>query len=182
MHCEPVCHQWWVGVLWLDDNKESSFLPVISKTFPYFYKLFCFSVHVTVHHYVYCRFRHFVLLFEHLIIIMWYCLYLCINYHDCHCQVEAEAELRGWQGFQGWARIRSHAGKPIIPGNSRARSCAGEEDRITWLDLRPCLVLSCIIFDRPPRGVSRRSGRARIKAQWGWGYKGAWLITHILLK
>ena len=24
-------------------------------------------------------------------------------------QVEAEAELRGWQGFQGWARIRSHA-------------------------------------------------------------------------
>ena len=31
------------------------------------------------------------------------------------------------------------------------------------------LVLSCIIFDRPPRGVSRRSGSARIKAQWGWG-------------
>ena len=24
-------------------------------------------------------------------------------------QVEAEAELRGWQGFQGWAWIRSHA-------------------------------------------------------------------------
>ena len=24
-------------------------------------------------------------------------------------QVEAEVELRGWQGFQGWARIRSHA-------------------------------------------------------------------------
>ena len=24
-------------------------------------------------------------------------------------QVEAEAELQGWQGFQGWARIRSHA-------------------------------------------------------------------------
>ena len=23
-------------------------------------------------------------------------------------QVEAEAELRGWQGFRGWARIRSH--------------------------------------------------------------------------
>ena len=27
--------------------------------------------------------------------------------------------------------------QPIIPGNSRARSCAGEEDRVTWLDLRP---------------------------------------------
>ena len=26
-----------------------------------------------------------------------------------HKQVEAEAELRGWQGFRGWARIRSHA-------------------------------------------------------------------------
>ena len=24
-------------------------------------------------------------------------------------QVEAEAELRGWQGFRGWAQIRSHA-------------------------------------------------------------------------
>ena len=27
--------------------------------------------------------------------------------------------------------------QPIIPWNSRARSCAGEEDRVTWLDLRP---------------------------------------------
>ena len=27
--------------------------------------------------------------------------------------------------------------QPIIPGNSRARSCAGEEDGVTWLDLRP---------------------------------------------
>ena len=27
--------------------------------------------------------------------------------------------------------------QPIIPGNSRACSCAGEEDRVTWLDLRP---------------------------------------------
>ena len=26
--------------------------------------------------------------------------------------------------------------QPIIPGNSRAHSCAGEEDRVTWLDLR----------------------------------------------
>ena len=26
-----------------------------------------------------------------------------------HRQVEAEAELRGWQGFRGWAQIRSHA-------------------------------------------------------------------------
>ena len=24
-------------------------------------------------------------------------------------QVEAESKLRGWQGFQGWAQIRSHA-------------------------------------------------------------------------
>ena len=31
------------------------------------------------------------------------------TYGSCHCQVEAEAELRGWQGFRGWARIRSHA-------------------------------------------------------------------------
>ena len=27
--------------------------------------------------------------------------------------------------------------QPIIPGNSRARSCAGEEDWVTWLDIRP---------------------------------------------
>ena len=27
--------------------------------------------------------------------------------------------------------------QPIIPGNSRARLCAGEEDRVTWPDLRP---------------------------------------------
>ena len=27
--------------------------------------------------------------------------------------------------------------QPIIPRNSRARSCAGEEDRVTWLDLWP---------------------------------------------
>ena len=27
--------------------------------------------------------------------------------------------------------------QPIIPGNSRARLCADEEDRVTWLDLRP---------------------------------------------
>ena len=26
--------------------------------------------------------------------------------------------------------------QPIIPGNSRARSCADEEDRVTRLDLR----------------------------------------------
>ena len=34
-------------------------------------------------------------------------------------QVEAEAELRGWQGFRGWARIRDGATRkqPIIPGN-----------------------------------------------------------------
>ena len=29
--------------------------------------------------------------------------------HPINKQVKAEAELRGWQGFQGWARIRSHA-------------------------------------------------------------------------
>ena len=29
--------------------------------------------------------------------------------------------------------------QPIIPGNSWARSCAGEEDRVTWLDLQPAL-------------------------------------------
>ena len=27
--------------------------------------------------------------------------------------------------------------QPIIPGNSQVRSCAGEEDRVMWLDLRP---------------------------------------------
>ena len=40
----------------------------------------------------------------------------------CSYQVEAEAELQGCHGFQGWARIRSHAEK-IIPVNSRKRSC-----------------------------------------------------------
>ena len=39
------------------------------------------------------------------------CQYLniVIQYHARCKQVEAEAELRGWQGFRGWARIRSHA-------------------------------------------------------------------------
>ena len=38
-----------------------------------------------------------------------------------------------WVGPKFGARRK----QPIIPGNSRARSCAGEEDRVTWLDLRP---------------------------------------------
>ena len=52
-------------------------------------------------------------------------------------QVEAEAELRVWQGFQGGPEFGATRKQPIIPGNSRARSCAGEEHRVTWLDLRP---------------------------------------------
>ena len=35
--------------------------------------------------------------------------------------------------------------QPIISGNSRARSCGGEEDRVTWLDLR--LVNSTYSFE-----------------------------------
>ena len=55
-------------------------------------------------------------------------------------------------------------------------TCSGHwvfEITIPALSCPLSLVLSCMIFDRPPRGVSRRSGSARIKAQWGWGYKGA---------
>ena len=46
-------------------------------------------------------------------------------------QVEAEAELRGWQDFGVGPKFGSTRKQPIIPGNSRARSSPSEEDRVT---------------------------------------------------
>ena len=50
-----------------------------------------------------------------------------------HKQVEAEAELRGWQDFGVGPEFGATRKQPIIPGNSRARLCGDEEDRVTWL-------------------------------------------------
>ena len=58
-----------------------------------------------------------------------------LRYH----QVEAEAELRYGAGRDFGVELEFGARRkqPIIPGNSWARSYAGEEDRVMWLDLRP---------------------------------------------
>ena len=52
-------------------------------------------------------------------------------------QVEAELNYGAGRDFGVGPEFGATRKQPIIPGNWRARLFAGEEDRVTWLDLRP---------------------------------------------
>ena len=59
-----------------------------------------------------------------------------------HCYIKAEAELRGrnygaGKDFKVGPEFGAMRKQPISPGNSRACSCAGEEDWVMWLDRQP---------------------------------------------
>ena len=82
------------------------------------------------------------------------CKYFCLrlvpkigDVHDSQNQVEAETELRGWQGFRGWARIRSHAKKYLTNLIKKCWTCFRYQKLADFLVCFPPSVLGYYIFD-----------------------------------
>ena len=81
------------------------------------------------------------------------CKYFCLrlvpkigDVHDSQNQVEAETELRGWQGFRGWARIRSHAKKYLTNLIKKCWTCFRYQKLADFLVCFPPSVLGYYIM------------------------------------